>query len=134
MRVLVLMITNKMSAKTYFTGAFIPAGLLQILRENRHGSVGSLILYEDGSAMNSFFNIKICWCCLSEPLPVEKTLIQFLSYLTFFSGSLRHATYYNIIPNIHNKKNHQADHQFAEWFSPTLNRYSFAGSKINKFS
>lgn len=35
---------------------------------------------------------------------------------------------------MHNKKKHHADDQFAEWLSPSLNRYSFAGSKVNRIS
>lgn len=41
--------------------------------------------------------------------------------------------YYNIVLNIHKKKHH-ADDQFAEWLSPSLNKYVFAGSKVNGIS
>lgn len=99
MRVLVLMITSKTCVKIFFMGALIPAGFFQILWENRQRSVGSLNLYDHGCATNSFFNVKICSCWLSELLPVEKTPNFFLTWPLFLQVAydmLLTITYYRV--------------------------------------
>lgn len=123
MRVMDLMLASRMSVSTYFTGAFIPADLLQTLRNYTgfclmSSPVWALqchkLLLPNQELLVLPFTAAACW----------KDTCLFLLYMTSFFHRDLMRCYYNVIPNIHNKKNHHADDQFAEWLSPSLNRQS----------
>lgn len=83
-RMLVLMLANRISARTYLTSAFIPASLLQTLRKYIVFCLKSYSIW--ALQCHKFFsNTKICQCCLSELLSAEKTVTYFFHTWLLFS-------------------------------------------------